>query len=419
MSLRKSTAATKSPSSGKGKKASYSYECTDAHSKVVTGVVTAASYSEAKFKLEHQQLFVQRITLRKPWWTLEFGKVVPTSVLLQATRQLSSFAQAGIPLSKGIEVLCLATEHARMRQSLEEIKLELEAGTTFSQALLHQPGIYPFYFSSIIAAAERTGNISEALMSLNEYLDRDLRSSRAVKAAMFYPAVLLSLSVVAITILSVAVLPRFEVFFASLDVELPPTTKALLWTTHFLGTYWWALLALTAGSLSGYAAARRNARGRLIIDQVKMRLPLFGGLVRLVAIERFCRVLATLSKSQVPLPDALSMAGKATGNKVFERDIEIARLGVINGEGLAGPLSRSKVFPSVAIQIFKVGEDSGQLDTQLEQSSGFYSDELDFRMKNFTGLLEPIVLLFLGGGIGFVAVALVSAMYGVYSGVEQ
>ena len=396
----------------------YAYEAITLSGEITKGEVKAASYAEAKRKLEHQELKVLRIMIKQPWYTLEFGRVVPISVLVQAIRQLSSFAQAGLPISKGLEVLVTSTEHKRMRQSLEELRLEIEGGTTFSEALLHQSKIYPAYFASIIASAERTGDIGISLQTLNEYLDRDLRSSRAVKSALFYPAVLLALAVVAVTLLSVVVLPRFEVFFQSLNVELPATTRALLWVTHFLGTYWWALLALTFISFILYFWVKSIPRGRIALDTAKMKMPILGNLMKLVAIERFCRVLSTLTQSQVPLPDALSMAGAATGNKVFERDINIDREAVINGEGLSVPLSRSKVFPKVAVQIFRVGEDSGQLGMQLSQASGFYSDELDFKMKNFTSLIEPIVLLVLGLGIGFVSVALVSAMYGIYSGVQ-
>lgn len=396
----------------------FSYEALSLTGDITKGEVQAASYAEAKRKLEHQELKVLRIVIKQPWYSLEFGRVVPISVLVQAIRQLSSFAQAGLPISKGLEVLVSSTEHKRMRQSLEELRLEIEGGTTFSEALLHQSKIYPSYFSSIIASAERTGDIGISLKTINEYLDRDLRSSRAVKSALFYPAVLLVLAIVAITLLSVVVLPRFEVFFQSLNVELPATTRALLWITHFLGTYWWALMAFSAIFAALYFWLKSIPKGRIWLDLTKMQMPILGNLMKLVAIERFCRVLATLTQSEVPLPDALAMAGAATGNTVFERDITIARESVINGEGLSVPLSRSKIFPKVAVQIFRVGEDSGQLGMQLAQASAFYSDELDYRMKNFTSLIEPIVLLILGSGIGFVSVALVSAMYGIYGGVQ-
>ena len=398
---------------------SFNYIATDLDGLQATGNIQAPSFGEAKLKLEHSGLSVLRLTIRRPWWEFEIGKVVPLKVVAQATRQLASFAQAGIPISTALEVLASSTEHKRMNQSLQELKMEIEGGTTFSEALRHQPNIYPIYFSAIISSAERTGDITEALETLNQYLDRDLRSSRAVKSAMFYPIILTVLAIFAITIISVVVLPRFQVFFSTLGQNLPASTRALLFLTGFFSHWWWLMGTVAILTVASYLYAGRNPKGKLFIDKTKLRIPIFGGLFQLVAVERFCRVLATLTKSKISLPEALQMAGSATGNSVFIREIEIARSAVINGEGLAEPLSKSNIFPAVAIQIFKVGEESGQLDSQLLQASGFYSDELDFRLKNFTGLIEPIVLVVLGGGIGFVAVALISAMYGIYSGVQQ
>lgn len=396
----------------------YTYTAHDAAGEKKTGSVSAYSYSEAKLKLEHDGLRVERLQLKKPWYLLEFGRVVPLSVLLVATRQLASFAQSGIPLSQGIKVLAQSSENKKMRQSLEEVHLEIESGNTFSEALQHQPGIYPVYYTSIINAAERTGDVTKALETLSEYLERDLRSQRAVKSALYYPIVLIFIGMLAAILMSVYVLPRFEVFFSQLNSKLPLTTRMLLAVTHFIGRYWWIGVILLIASASGYAYASRKPAGKFYLDRLKLKMPLFGSLFELVALERFCRVLATLVTSNVPLPDALDMSGKATGNRVYQVQLEQVKQDVINGEGLAQPLSKTTVFPDVAIQIFKVGEDSGQLSGQLVQASGFYSDELDYRMKNFTSLIEPVVLLIIGTVVGFISVALISAMYGIYSGVN-
>ena len=163
---------------------------------------------------------------------------------------------------------------------------------------------------------------------------------------------------------------------------------------------------------------RRAPKGRLKLDQIMLKLPVAGSLIELVALERFCRVLSTLVRTQVSLPDALELAGSSTGNRVFEDAISQARMRVIQGEGLAAPLERANIFPAAAVQIFRIGEESGQLGSQLSQAASFYSDELDHRLKNFTALLEPATLIVIGGGVGFVAIALVSAMYGIYSGVR-
>ena len=180
----------------------------------------------------------------------------------------------------------------------------------------------------------------------------------------------------------------------------------------------WVLLLLFIASLVGIFFVRRDPRGRYILDSFMLRIPVAGSLIELVALERFCRVLATLVRTHVHLPEALELSGSSTGNKVFESAIAEARIKVLHGEGLASPLEQAKIFPSAAIQIFRIGEESGQLGSQLNQAAAFYSDELDHRLKNFTALLEPATLLFIGGGVGFVAIALVSAMYGIYGGIH-
>jgi type IV pilus assembly protein PilC len=235
---------------------------------------------------------------------------------------------------------------------------------------------------------------------------------------MIYPAVLVSLTAIAVTVLSVFVLPRFQIFFSSLGVNLPLTTRMLLAFTHFVASWWWLLLIAAILSGIGIFYVRRDPRGRYFLDSLLLRIPVAGSLIELVALERFCRVLATLVRTHVHLPEALELSGSSTGNKVFEGAISAARIKVLQGEGLAKPLEEANIFPSAAIQIFRIGEESGQLGSQLNQAAAFYSDELDHRLKNFTALLEPATLLIIGGGVGFVAIALVSAMYGIYNGIH-
>ena len=305
-----------------------------------------------------------------------------------------------------------------MRAILEELVVEIEGGSTLSESVARHPHVFPTYYPTILSAAERSGDLPGALRTLNLYLERDLRSKRAVRSAMTYPIVLIALTFVAVTVLSTFVLPKFESFFSSLDVKLPLTTRMLLSSTRFVGTFWWAIGLGIAAFFTTLVVMYRNPKGRYLLDRGLISMPVFGSLVRLVALERFCRVLSTLVKTNVPLPEALDLAGKSTANKVYERTIAEARERVLSGEGLAGPLSESKIFPAAAIQILRVGEESGELESQLTQAASYYADELDHRMKNFTALIEPVTLLLLGGGVGFVAVALVSAMYGIYSGVK-
>ena len=383
-----------------------------------SGTVKAATWGEAQYGLQRDGILNLEIKVSKPLLAMEFGKSVPLEVLLQTTRQLASFSQAGISAARAISILAKTTDHKKMQLILEELVQDIEGGATLSESVSRHPHVFPNYYATILGAAERSGDLVEALQTLNLYLERDLRSRRAVRSAMIYPAVLLTLTLVAVSVMSLVVLPRFQTFFASLNVRLPLTTRMLLNTTHFISKWWWALGSGIILSILILVVALNNQKSRLVLDRIILSVPVFGGLAQLISLERFCRVLATLVKSKVPLPDALELAGSATGNLVFQKAIKATRVRVLNGEGLAEPLSEYKIFPIAAIQILRIGEESGQLQSQLQQAASFYADELDHRMKNFTALLEPITLLLIGGGVGFVAVALVSAMYGIYNGVK-
>jgi type IV pilus assembly protein PilC len=397
----------------------FKYQGIDIKGSPVSGVLTSVSKNEARYLLERDGISNLAITANKHWYEVELGRPVSLESLLQVTRQLASFSEAGIPAAKGISILSQTADDKKMREILDAILLDIEGGSQFSEAVRQYPNVFPRYYSAILSSAERSGNLTEALSTLNAYLERDLRSKRAVRSAMIYPAVLVSLTIVAVVVLAVFVLPRFQVFFDSLGVKLPLTTRVLLTITHFVQSWWWLFVLLLASGVIAFVVARRNPKGRLQLDRFMLSIPVAGPLVRLVALERFCRVLSTLVRTHVHLPEALELAGNSTGNLVFENAILEARKHVLQGEGLATPLEAAKIFPSAAIQIFRIGEESGQLGSQLNQAASFYSDELDHKLKNFTALLEPATLLIIGGGVGFVAIALVSAMYGVYSGVRS
>jgi len=409
---------TKEPPSAKSKPKAYKYKGIDKNHKKISGVLKGNTYGQVEYVLHEKGITDLAIHQKRKWWQLEFGKTVNGAILLQTTRQLTSFANAGIPTSRALEILAMTTEEKMMRSVLDEIVIDIKGGATLSETVSRYPQVFPSYYSTILAAAERSGDLAEALATLNIYLERDLRSKRAVRSAMTYPIVLMLLTILAISVLSLVVLPRFETFFTSLNVKLPITTRMLLNTTRFIGQWWWALLTGFALTVIGFGIISRTNKGRFQIDRALLHMPVFGDLINLVALERFCRVLSTLVKTKVALPDAMSLAGKATGNRVYQAAIEHAREGVLAGRGLSEPLHETKVFPAPAIQILRVGEESGQLESQLIQASSYYADELDHKMANFTALIEPVTLLVLGAGVGFVAVALVSAMYGIYSGVK-
>jgi len=388
---------------------------TNAQGKKVIRKIEAPSRSRARMISADPALTLVSIREVKPLLQTEFGSTVRGDILLQVTRQLAAFTAAGVPIMQAMHMLASSTKSAPMRSALEAMVDDIRDGDTLANSAKEHTHVFPAYYIAILGAAERTGDLSGTFDTLAQYLERDLASARAVKSAMYYPAVLALLGVGAIVVLSTVVLPKFKNFFASLHTALPPATAALLTLTGFISTYWWALLIGLIVVIAAFIGFKKTKAGHLVIDGMTLKIPIFGPILQLVALERFCRILGSLNNTGVTLVESLKLSADVLGNKAYEKAILETRDGVIGGRGLADPLEKSKLFPAEAVQIFRVGEQSGLLSQQLGHAATYYSGEVDYRLKNLTALIEPVVLLLIGGGTGFVAVALVSAMYGIYN----
>ena len=350
------------------------------------------------------------------FWEIDIGRPVPQSVLLQVTRQMGAFASSGIPIIEAINLLAVSTKNKRMKAVLVDMARAVNGGMTLPQAVRLNKKVFPSYYIAILDASERSGDLTTAFETLSTYLERDLASVRAVKSALYYPIILIVLAISTVVVLSAVVLPRFADLFASLNVQLPLATRILMGFSQFVSTWWAVLLALALVALGAFVYVFRTEAGRYTIDKAILKLPIFGNVIELIALERFSRVLGSLANAGVPLPDALHLSAGATGNKKYEYAVKSTRDGVLQGRGLVDPLEESKTFPAETVQILRVGEQTGQLVNQLDHAAAYYAKEVDYKLKNITSLIEPVILLVVGGGVGFVAVALVSAMYGIYSG---
>ena len=237
-------------------------------------------------------------------------------------------------------------------------------------------------------------------------------------SALIYPAVVAVMAIVTVVVLAAFVLPRFKTFFASLNAKLPLPTRMLLAVSGFITQWWWAILGLIVLFVVGIVAFRRSPAGRAKLDAIVLKLPVAGGLVQAAIVERVCRVLSSLVTAGVDLPRAIAVTADASNNAVYRDGMAHIREQMMEGNGLAEPLAETGLFPAAARQMFRVGEETGTLDKQLETAAAFYHRELELRVKHFTSLFEPAVIIFMGVIVGFVAVALVSAMYGIYKQVN-
>jgi len=397
----------------------YAYVATDPNGLVSTGSTKATSRDAAEAILHGRGLVEITLTQKKSLLQTDvMAKRVKRVEIMHLSRQLGAFIHAGLPLVEAIHTLGAESANYSLRDMMAETEDRLRGGDTLSNCFDSYPKIFPEYYRGILRSAELTGELDTVLDQLSKYLERDEEARRKIKSAMVYPSIIAGMSVVTVVVLSVFVLPKFKVFFAGLNAELPLPTRMLLATTDFLGAWWLQLIigALTV-ALTLFLAGR-TPPGRYTRDRMVLALPVVGDTVQYALVERFCRILSSMISAGVPLPEALRVATGSLHNQVFNRALAGVADAMLEGEGLATPLIRTRLFPSTAAQMMRVGEETGTLDTQLNVTAQYYEGELDYKIKKVTSLIEPIVIIAMGGVVGFVAIALVSAMYGIFGQVK-
>lgn len=397
----------------------YRYRAVDLDGAEVNGTVKGATRAEAGLALLERDLRVTELAERKSVLQIELTKKkVPRKDLMHFSRQLAVFLRAGIPVLEALEVILEETTNKPLAGVLADMIGSLLAGSTFSGAAAAHPHAFPRFYLGVLEAAELTGQLDRVLDELADYIDRDIEARRKIQSALFYPACVLLMSIATVGVLTTFVLPRFEKFFHQLHAKLPLTTRMLLVVTHLV-SHDWPLLA--SGGLLVVAVlvlVPRTTRGRDLRDRFALKLPIIGDLLREAILERFSRTLSALVRAGVSLPDAVAVTADGTNNAVYRHGLIEVRASMLQGEGLAGPLARTGLFPGAARQMIRVGEDTGTLSEQLETAAQYFERELDYRIKRFTNLFEPAVIIFMGLVVGFVAVAMVSAMYGIFNQVK-
>jgi len=397
----------------------FAYTALDENGERVSGVETADTQTAVRRELTDQGLRPLRVTQKSSILQLEITKEkVPKEEVMHFSRQLSVFIKAGIPIMEALRVIGDETQDKTLKKIIIDMIEAIYDGETFAAAAASHPEAFPNYYIGMLQSAELTGNLDATLNQLADYMARDIDARSKLKSALIYPAVVLSLSVVVVLILTIYVLPKFQVFFKQLNAKLPLPTRMLLGLSSLVQQYWWILLIVVVGAGVGFFVARRNPVGRARIDATVLRMPIVGELIRTSIIERTCRVLASMIDSGVPLPDAMSVAADCANNTVYRQGLDHIRDQMMEGRGLAGPLSETGLFPGAAHQMFRVGEETGTLNEQMDVAADYYGRELDIKLANFTALFEPAIIIAVGVVVGFVAVALVSAMYGIYNQVH-
>jgi type IV pilus assembly protein PilC len=394
---------------------SYRYSALDGDGKKVSGTEKASSVSAAHLMLIQRGL--EPIDVKEHRNILKFEitkKMVARKEIMHFSRQLSVFVEAGIPIMEALELISEETTEKLLKRVLLDMVSQLQAGDTFASAAASHPEAFPRYYVAVLESAELTGTLDTVLLELATYLETDIEARSAVTSALIYPAVVAVMAVVTVVVLATFVLPKFRTFFASLNAKLPLPTRMLLSISGFISTWWFAIAGIILVAVVSFVALRRSKQGRAWLDSVILKLPVAGSLVQAAIVERVCRVLASLVTAGVDLPRAMAVTAEASNNAVYTGGLNHIREQMMEGNGLSAPLAETGLFPAAARQMFRVGEETGTLDKQLQTAAAFYHRELEIKVKHFTSLFEPAIIIFMGLIVGFVAVALVSAMYGIY-----
>jgi type IV pilus assembly protein PilC len=383
------------------------------------GVATATSLKTAMAGLVEQGFTVSQLKPKRSVLKFEITKEkLPQGELMHFSRQLSAFVRAGIPLIEALEVIEEEADDKTLRMVLQGVRESLITGETFSEALRPYETLFPKFYVDMVRAAELTGSLDDVLGELSGYIKRDLEARNKIKSALVYPLVILVMAIGTIIVLSTFVLPRFKTFFQGFHATLPLPTRMLITFTDFVSNYWIYIIGVLFLLIAVPMALVRTRRGRRAKDRLLLRLPVLGQVMLFAIVERFCRLLATMTQAGVPLPEAMGVLGDATKNVVFQEGMADVHSAMMRGEGLARPMADTKLFPGAVIQMIKVGENTGTLTEQLGVGSDYYGQELEYKIQRLTALFEPAVIIFMGVAVGFVAIALISAMYGIYKQVQ-
>jgi type IV pilus assembly protein PilC len=335
-----------------------------------------------------------------------FGGPVKQGDIVVFTRQFATMINAGLPILQCLQILGSQSEAPAFRKVIGQLKDDVESGNTLADSCGKHPKVFTDLYTSLVQAGEIGGILDTILQRLASYLEKSAELKRKIKGAMIYPACIVSAAILVTLVLLIWVIPVFAEVFQSFGADLPAPTQFVINLSNFLIANFWYLAAIPPIAAFLIRAAYRTESGQLRIDQMLLKVPIFGPLMRKAAIARVTRTLSTLISSGVPILDALTITSRTAGNKVVERAIANARASIASGHTIAEPLIESKVFPPMVCQMIAVGETTGALDAMLGKIADFYDSEVDQTVANLMSLMEPAVILFLGVVIGGLVVAM-------------
>lgn len=398
----------------------YKWEGKTLRGAIKRGELEAASEGALRIQLRQQNIIPTKILSKGKEIKLQFsfgGRKVTEKMIAVFTRQLATMIDAGLPLVQSLDILAMQQENKNFKEILTTIKDDVESGSTFAAALARHPKIFNDLYVNLVVAGEEGGILDNILLRLSNYIEKAVALKKKVQSALVYPIAILGVAIMVVSILLIFVIPVFEKMFLSAGQSLPLLTQIIVTMSRLLKSY---IVFVIVGVVLLAIALRKYHKtgvGRRNIDGLVLKVPVFGMLMRKIAIARFSRTLSTLVSSGVPILDSLNIVAKTAGNQIVEDAIMRARSSISEGETIAEPLTRADVFPPMVTQMISVGESTGSLDTMLSKIADFYDDEVDTTVATLTSLLEPFLMIFLGGTIGTIVVAMYLPIFNMASAI--
>jgi type IV pilus assembly protein PilC len=398
----------------------WKWEAKTRNGEVRAGEMEAADEAAVRGRLSQMGLEVTRarkkpkeIHLRIPGT----GGVTSKDILV-FTRQFSVMIDAGLPLVQGLDIIATQADNFEFRRVLTDVKARVEAGSTFADALANHPKVFDELFVQLVRAGEIGGILDTILQRLGAYIEKNEKLKRRVKGAMVYPGIVLTVAVGVTLVLLMFVTPTFEKMFKDFGGSMPAPTQILIDLSHAMNRYWYLIVGIPVGLYLSLRLWLRTARGRILWDRFVLKVPVVGSLMRKIAVARFTRTLGTMLASGVPILDALEIVAKSAGNSVVEHGILNVRARIAEGKNIAGPLADTKVFPPMVVQMIGVGEATGAMDQMLAKIADFYDDEVDVAVSALTSMIEPIMMVFLGGVVGGFLIAMYLPIFSIAGNIK-
>lgn len=373
------------------------------------GQIEARSEAEVINKLRAQNIQPAKVKKKAAELKLPFsiGGGVSQKELVIFTRQFATMIDAGLPLVQCLEILASGEPNKNFQRIIYSVKHEVEQGSTFAAALNRHPKVFDELYVNLVAAGEVGGILDSILNRLAVYIEKSVATARKVRGAFTYPMAILAVAVIVVIVLLWKVIPTFEQMFISMgNANLPAPTQLVIDMSRWFGRNWYLVIGGIFLFIIAFRTFYNSTWGRLKFDQALLKSPLFGTIAKKAAVAKFTRTLGTLVSAGVPILDGLEIVSRTSGNKVIERSVLRVRDKISEGRTMAEPLAEAKIFPSMVVQMIGVGEATGAMDTMLNKIADFYEEEVDAAVDALTALLEPMMMVFIGGIVGGLLIAM-------------